>query len=146
MLRNIPLQKVFYKILQLGCLLKSTIFVVQKAAAPKNGVEFCQKSIFVIRYFLATLYDDVRCRLKFSVTNKQTNKATYRGGAHLKIEKRYVKYGTPIGAKIIFSKCLLLKIPNQTNKGNYAKKLENCDKRDLGRGSKGKKGNWLSGE
>ena len=54
--------KVFYKILLLGRLLKSTIFVVQKAAAPKNGVEFRQKSIFVIRYFLATSYDDVRCR------------------------------------------------------------------------------------
>ena len=30
---------------QLGCLLKLSIFVVQKAAAPKNGVEFRQGSI-----------------------------------------------------------------------------------------------------
>ena len=36
--------------------LKSSIFVVQKAAAPKNGVEFCQGSIDTIRCSLATLY------------------------------------------------------------------------------------------
>ena len=47
----------------LGCILKSPIFVVQKkAAAPKNGVEFHQKSIDVIRYCLDTLYDNVRWR------------------------------------------------------------------------------------
>ena len=28
---------------QLGCLLKSPIFVIQKAAAPKTGIEFGQK-------------------------------------------------------------------------------------------------------
>ena len=32
----------------LGRLLKSPIFVVQKAAAPKNGVEFRQRSIGVV--------------------------------------------------------------------------------------------------
>ena len=37
--------------------LKSSIFVVQKAAAPKTGVEFCQGSIGTIRSSLATLYD-----------------------------------------------------------------------------------------
>ena len=37
--------------------LKSSIFVVQKAAAPKNGVEFCQRSIGAIRHSLATSYD-----------------------------------------------------------------------------------------
>ena len=42
--------------------LKSPIFVVQKAAAPKNGVEFCQKSIGVIRCSQATSCDDVRRR------------------------------------------------------------------------------------
>ena len=47
---------------QLGRLLKSPIFVAQKAAAPKNGVEFRQKFIGFIRFSLATLYDDVRCR------------------------------------------------------------------------------------
>ena len=36
------------------------IFVKQNAATPKNKVEFCQKSIGVIRCSLATLYDDVR--------------------------------------------------------------------------------------
>ena len=34
--------------------LKSSIFVVQKAAAPKNGVEFHQVSIVVIKSSLAT--------------------------------------------------------------------------------------------
>ena len=37
--------------------LKSPIFVVQKAAAPKNGVEFRQGSIGTIRSSLATSYD-----------------------------------------------------------------------------------------
>ena len=47
---------------QLGCLLKSPIFVLQKASTPKNGVELSPKSIGVIRCSLATLYDDVqRC-------------------------------------------------------------------------------------
>ena len=46
---------------QLGRLLKSTIFVVQRAAAPKNGVEFRKKSIGAIRCSVTTSYDDVRC-------------------------------------------------------------------------------------
>ena len=37
--------------------LKSPILVVQKAAAPKTGVEFCQGSIGTIKSSLATLYD-----------------------------------------------------------------------------------------
>ena len=37
--------------------LKSPIFVVQKAAAPKTGVEFRQGSIGTIRSSLATSYD-----------------------------------------------------------------------------------------
>ena len=37
--------------------LKSSIFVVQKAAVPKNGVEFRQKSIGDIRCSVATSYD-----------------------------------------------------------------------------------------
>ena len=41
----------------LGRLLKSSIFVVQKAAAPKTGVEFCQGSIGTIRSSLAMSYD-----------------------------------------------------------------------------------------
>ena len=37
--------------------LKSSIFVVQKAVASKNGVEFHQGSIGAIRSSLATSYD-----------------------------------------------------------------------------------------
>ena len=42
--------------------LKSPIFVVQKAAAPKNGVEFCQGSNGTIRTSLATSYDAAQRR------------------------------------------------------------------------------------
>ena len=42
-------------------LLKSPIFVVQKASEPNFGVEFDHKSIGAIRYSLVMLYDDVRC-------------------------------------------------------------------------------------
>ena len=37
--------------------LKLSIFIVQKAAAPKSGVEFRQDSIGTIRSCLATSYD-----------------------------------------------------------------------------------------
>ena len=37
--------------------LKLSFFVIQKAAAPKNGVEFRQGSIGTIRSSLATSYD-----------------------------------------------------------------------------------------
>ena len=63
--------------------LKSSIFVVQKAAAPKTGVEFCQGSIGTIRSSLATSYDVWRRRAtsptfdqseaeKLSLTHTQT--------------------------------------------------------------------------
>ena len=42
--------------------LKSLIFVVQKATAPKSGVEFRQGSTGAIRSSLATSYDAVRRR------------------------------------------------------------------------------------
>ena len=42
--------------------LKSSIFVVQKAAAPKSGIEFCQGSNGTIRSSLATSYDVWRRR------------------------------------------------------------------------------------
>ena len=42
--------------------LKSSILVVQKAAAPKNGVTFCQGSIGIIRSSLAMSYDVSRRR------------------------------------------------------------------------------------
>ena len=45
---------------QLGRLLKSPIFVKQRAAAPKNGVEFCQKFLRAIRLSVATSYNDMR--------------------------------------------------------------------------------------
>ena len=45
--------------------LKSSIFVAQKAAAPKNGVEFCQRPIIGdIRRSLAKLYNVLRRRSK----------------------------------------------------------------------------------
>ena len=44
----------------LGSLLKLPIFVVQKAAPPKNGVEFRQMSIDVIKCSLTTSYDDMQ--------------------------------------------------------------------------------------
>ena len=43
---------------------KSSIFVVQKAAAPKSGVEFCQGSIGTISGSLATSYDVWRRRAR----------------------------------------------------------------------------------
>ena len=47
----------------LGCLIKSPIFAVQKAIAPKNGVEFRQGSICAIRSSLPTSCDVWRrCR------------------------------------------------------------------------------------
>ena len=47
---------------RLGCLLKSPIFIVRRAAAPKNGEEFCQKLTGAIRCSVVTSYDDVRRR------------------------------------------------------------------------------------
>ena len=44
--------------------LKSSIFVVQKAAAPKNGVKFRQGSNGTIRSTLATSYDASRRRAR----------------------------------------------------------------------------------
>ena len=44
--------------------LKSSIFGVQKAAAPKSGVEFRQGSIGTIRGSLATSYDVWRRRAR----------------------------------------------------------------------------------
>ena len=47
---------------EIDWLLKSLIFVVQRAAAPKNGLEFPQRFIGAIRCCVATSYDDVRSR------------------------------------------------------------------------------------
>ena len=46
--------------------LKSSIFVIQKAAAPKNGVEFCQGFNHTIRSSLATSCDVSGRRAMFS--------------------------------------------------------------------------------
>ena len=40
--------------------LKSSIFVVQKATTPKSGVEFCQGSLGAIRSNLGTSHDVAR--------------------------------------------------------------------------------------
>ena len=42
-----------------GHLLKFSIFAVDKAATPKNGVEFCQKCIGAIRFSLARLCGNI---------------------------------------------------------------------------------------
>ena len=44
--------------------LKLSIFIVQKAAAPKSGVEFCQGSIGTIRSSIATSCDISRRRAR----------------------------------------------------------------------------------
>ena len=51
--------------------LKSSIFVVQKAAAPKTGVESRQSSIGTIRSSLATSYDVAKV-LCHRLRNKRT--------------------------------------------------------------------------
>ena len=58
-----------------NCLLKSPIFVIQKADAPKNGIEFCQKSIGALRCSLATSCDEWRRRatsMKLTGIGRQT--------------------------------------------------------------------------
>ena len=54
---------------------KSSIFVVQKATAPKNGVKFRQGSIGTIRSSLATSYDVWR-RRQFSTNQRPRNYLT----------------------------------------------------------------------
>ena len=78
--------------------LKSSIFVVQKAIAPKTGVEFRQRSIGGIRSSLATSYDALRHRESFvSQTHKLRNEATYRGGVHLKMAGYQENFPTMLG-------------------------------------------------
>merc|ERR1711942_529746 len=55
---------------------KSSIFVVQKATAPKNCVEFRQGSIGTIRSSLATSYDVWR-RRQFSTNQRPRNYLTH---------------------------------------------------------------------
>lgn len=55
---------------------KSSIFVVQKPTAPKNGVKFRQGSIGTIRSSLATSYDVWR-RRQFSTNQRPRNYLRY---------------------------------------------------------------------
>ena len=59
-----------------GCLSSKVVFRQRLCyVAPKNGVEFRQKSISAIRCSLATAYDDWRCcltTLKLTGTDRQT--------------------------------------------------------------------------
>ena len=55
-----------------GRLLKSSIFVVQKAAAPKNWIEFCQGSIGPIRS-ICTMSGDVTLRHQLSTKQRLRN-------------------------------------------------------------------------
>ena len=54
--------------------LYSQFFVAQKAAAPKNGIEFHQKSIGAVKSSLATSYDDWRRRS--TNMNRQADRRT----------------------------------------------------------------------
>ena len=60
---------------------KWSIFVVQKATAPKNGVEFRQGSIGTIRSSLATSYDVWR-RRQFSTNQRPRNYLTHTQNLH----------------------------------------------------------------
>ena len=72
-----------------GTLIKLPIFVTQRAAAPKNGVEFRQKFIRAFRCSLATSYDDLRrhaTSMKLTGTDRRTGRQTYvLGGCASKI-------------------------------------------------------------
>ena len=64
-----------------GCLINLSIFVLQCAAAPKNGVKFRQGTIGVIKSILATLYDiwwccwiEVKERSRCTQTHTLTDK------------------------------------------------------------------------
>ena len=72
--------------------LKSSIFIVQKAAAPKSGVEFRQSSNGTTSSSLATLYYVSRRRAtsiwiwdkNLGGTHRQTDRAVYRVAPQLK--------------------------------------------------------------
>ena len=60
---------------------KLSIFVIQKATAPKNGVEFRQGSIGTIMSILATSYDVWRHR-QFSTNQRPRNYLTQHTHTH----------------------------------------------------------------
>ena len=59
------------KMVDIKDVLKSSISVVQKATAPKSGVEFRQGSIGAIRSSLATSYDASRRCLESWIRNER---------------------------------------------------------------------------
>ena len=62
--------------------LKSPIFVLQKPAAPKNGVEFRQKSICAVNCKLTTMYNDrwrSKLFIKLTGIDRQTDRTMYLG-------------------------------------------------------------------
>ena len=68
---------------------ESPIFVIQKAAAPKNGVEFCQNPICAVRCSLAMSCDDWQRRatsMRLTGTGRRTDRKTY--GVRLTLNKK----------------------------------------------------------
>ena len=92
--------------------LKSSIFIVQKAAAPKSGVEFRQGSNGTIRSCLATSYDVSRRRArspnfdqseaeKLSQTDTHTHReSTYCQALLYEQSSACKKY--PIGYQVLY--------------------------------------------
>ena len=78
---------------------KSSIFVVQRATAPKNGVEFRQGSIGTIRSSLATSYDVWR-RRQFSTNQRPRNYLTH---THTHTESTYCQ-------ALLYEQCLQKRI------------------------------------
>ena len=76
-LNNLLFDEFVNEVVNIEDALKSSNFVQQKAAAPKNEVEFCQGSIGAISSSLATLYDvwrlhaksQLNCRKIYTLTN-----------------------------------------------------------------------------
>ena len=103
-------------------LLKSPIFVIQKAAAPKNGVEFCQNPICAVRCSLAMSCDDWQRRatsMRLTGTGGRTDRTTYwvRLRLWLKICLKYylVHKDFPPPQKNHWSKTILKKIGSKSN-------------------------------
>ena len=109
--RRVPSSNVQVEEVGVKKVLRSSIFVVQKATAPKTGVEFCQASIGAIRTSLATSYDVWRrrsasqlyCRKIYTLTNGLTNgltdrKVTYRARLpSLKTQTCMQEYASAVG-------------------------------------------------
>ena len=79
--------------------LKSPIFVKEKAAAPKIGVEFCQGTNGTIRNSLTTSYDVARRHSIFFDKRNETNEHTkpHVGAAPHHNKSEYNIVGHPVG-------------------------------------------------